>query len=94
MTTNQEAAPADPSVLRYVPLALYTFGCCHYGHTAPYRTGEVAADSLPAAWSKARLELKPSSTEHLCHVDTKSNPAFEQEQDRWIEAVQARGVAA
>jgi hypothetical protein len=86
--TSQSNSPSktqpDPMALRYFPLALYTFGCCHYGHKEPFRTGEVAADSLLDAWRKARVALSPGPTEHICHVSTKPYPEFFQEQARWV----------
>jgi hypothetical protein len=83
-STGNSGAQRDPMALRYFPLALYTFGCCHYGHKEPYRSGEVAADNLTDAWRKARAELAPGPTEHICYVGTKPNPAFIQEQARWV----------
>lgn len=72
---RQDPSAVQPA-LRYVPIALYTFGVCHYGHKDPYRTDEVAADSLQDAWQKARRAIQIGVTEHLCHVGTKPNPAY------------------
>lgn len=90
MPMKRQDPMAGSQPLRYVPLAIYTFGYCHYGHTTPYRTTEVAADCLDDAWRMARLGPQIGSTEHLCHVATKPNPAFMQEQARWGEQVGLR----
>lgn len=81
--TGKQIAEADPSVLRYFPTALYEIGCCHYGHRAPYRVIEIAAENLLDAMNRGRKQLAPTTVEHICHVGTKPNPEFIQEQARW-----------
>jgi hypothetical protein len=61
-------------VLRYIPVAEYTIGCCYYGKKEPYKTVNVKADSLSVAMAKGRDILKPSTVEHICHVETRPNP--------------------
>lgn len=63
-------APAS----RYIPVAEYDIGLCHYGMTAPYKTVIVKADSLQVAMAAGRKLLKPSSVEHVRHVATRPNP--------------------
>ncbi|MCK9987766.1 MAG: hypothetical protein AzoDbin1_04238 [Azoarcus sp.] len=60
--------------LKYIPVAEYTIGCCHYGKQEPYKTVDVKADSLAVAMAEGRKLLKPSTAEHLCHVETRPNP--------------------
>jgi hypothetical protein len=73
----------DSRVLKYFGIGLYVIGCCHYGHTEPYRTVEVVADSLCQAMEIGRAKLSPSLVEHICHVSTRPNPEFQREQSRW-----------
>ncbi len=60
--------------LKYIPVAEYTIGCCYYGKTEPYKTVDVKADSLTVAMAKGRELLKPSTVEHIRHVETRPNP--------------------
>lgn len=60
--------------LKYIPVAEYTIGCCHYGHKEPYKTVDVKADSLQVATVKGRALLNPSIIENVCHVETRPNP--------------------
>lgn len=60
--------------LRYIPIAEYTIGVCSYGRTAPYKSVDVKARSLEKAMEEGRRLLKPSTLEHLCHVETRPNP--------------------
>lgn len=66
--------------LRYVPVALYTFGVCYYGfYDHPHRTVKVEADSMEEATQKARKELLPSAVESVCWVTTEPNPRYREE---------------
>jgi tRNA nucleotidyltransferase (CCA-adding enzyme) len=58
----------------YIPVAVYKFGCCHYGATTPFKTVEVKADSMDAARTAAFELLKPSTVQHLRHIETRPNP--------------------
>lgn len=60
--------------LRYIPVAEYDIGLCHYGNTEPYKTVTVKADSLQKAMADGRELLKPSSVDHVRHVATRPNP--------------------
>lgn len=60
--------------MKYIPVAEYTIGCCHYGQTKPYKTVAVRADSYQVAMNGGRKLLSPSAFEHLCHVETRPNP--------------------
>lgn len=60
--------------LKYIPVAEYTIGCCYYGKKEPYKVVDVKADSLAGAMTKGRKLLKPSTVEHICHVETRPNP--------------------
>lgn len=59
---------------RYVPVAEYTIGLYHYGAKRPYELAVVKADSMHEAMTKGRAALKPSTVEHIKHVETRPNP--------------------
>ncbi len=71
MSANHQA-PVAP---KYIPVAEYLVGCCHWGHAAPYKTATVQADSLQVAMAKGRKLLQPSTVEHIRHLETRPNPA-------------------
>lgn len=60
--------------LRYIPVAVYTIGCCRYGSDTPFKTVEIKADSLDQAMRAGREQLKPSTVQRVVHVDTQPNP--------------------
>lgn len=62
------------SDLRYIPVAEYDIGLCHYGHKTPFETVTVKADSLQLAMEQGRQLLKPSTVQHVRHVATRPNP--------------------
>lgn len=64
-----------PVALKYIPVAEYLIGCCHWGQTTPYKTVTVQADSLEVAMAKGRKRLQPSTVEHIRHLETRPNPA-------------------
>ena len=74
----------NQSGLRYFPLALYEIGLCHYGRKDPYKTIEIASENLLDAMDKARKALAPNIVQHICHVRTRPNPEFIEEQNRWL----------
>lgn len=67
-------------VLQHVPIALYTYGLCYYGHHGdPYKTIEVEADSKLEAQHKAYAELKPGAVQSICYVSTAPNSRYDTE---------------
>lgn len=60
--------------LRYIPVAIYTIGKCHYGHTEPYTTVKVLGDNKADAMIEAIDLLKPSLTETIRYVSIEPNP--------------------
>lgn len=81
------------SSTRYFPTGLYEIGLCHYGRKEPYKTIEVAAENIRDAMDKGRKELAPTTVEHICHVGTRPNPEFTEEQARWISIRDACAIA-
>lgn len=62
-------------LLRYIPVAEYVIGLCHYGkYGQPHKTVVVEADSLAIAMQKGRKLLSPSAVQTTCHVETRPNP--------------------
>lgn len=59
---------------RYIPVAEYTIGLYRYGAKRPYELAVVKADSMQEAMTIGRESLKPSTVEHIKHVDTRPNP--------------------
>lgn len=62
--------------MRYIPIAEYTIGICHYFHTEAYKTVDVKADSMAQAMTLGSKLLQPSTVEHICHVATRPNPDY------------------
>lgn len=60
--------------LRYIPVAIYEVGLCHYGHRESYKTVEVAADDKMKALRLAHPLLKPNTVEHIDIVGVRPNP--------------------
>ena len=64
------------NIPRYIPVAEYEIGICHYERTIPYKTVRVTADSMAEAMNKGHKELKPSQVQHVRHVATRPNPEY------------------
>lgn len=65
------------SILRYIPIAEYVIGCCHYGHHGkPFKTVAVKADSLSEAMFKGARLLEPTIAQSICHIETRPNPNY------------------
>ncbi len=68
-------------VPKYVPLALYTYGLCYYGHHGnPHKTIKVEADNQGSAYKKAQELLQPHITESVCFVTVEPNPRYHEEE--------------
>jgi hypothetical protein len=67
-------------VTNYVPLALYTYGLCYYGHHGdPHKTIKVEADNRNSAYEQAQTLLQPSTTESVCFIAVEPNLRYHYE---------------
>lgn len=54
----------------HIPIAEYTIGICHWGHSTPYKTVDAKADSRQEAMEKGRKLLNPSTVEPVPCLDS------------------------
>ena len=59
--------------LRHIPVAEYTLGLCYYGHTEPFKTVAVKADSRQAAMIEGRNLLNPSTVQSVRYISVAAN---------------------
>lgn len=66
----------------HIPRAIYTFGLHWSGKDTPIQTIKIKEDNKERAVTKAYKELKPSISQRVKHLDTSSNPEYDNQYNK------------